>query len=136
MTLCDAGVLFCLVDRTQPKHSAYVQAIRTLNQPLITTWPCLTEAMYLALTRGGWTMQKKLGHLLTDGLLSIYDIQSVDYVRLLQLMEKYRDLPMDLADATLVLAAENTRLTQIFTLDSDFLIYRIHGRQPFDIIAV
>jgi len=39
--------------------------------------------MYLALTRGGWTMQKKLGHLLTDGLLSIYDIQSVDYVRLL-----------------------------------------------------
>ncbi len=92
--------------------------------------------MYLALTRGGWTMQKKLGHLLTDGLLSIYDIQSVDYVRLLQLMEKYRDLPMDLADATLVLAAENTRLNQIFTLDSDFLIYRIHGRQPFDIIDV
>jgi len=51
-------------------------------------------------------------------------------------MEKYRDLPMDLADATLVLAAENTRLNQIFTLDSDFLIYRIHGRQPFDIIDV
>lgn len=81
-------------------------------------------------------MQKKLGQLLTNGLLNIYDIQPADYSRLLQLMEKYQDLPMDLADATLVLTAENTRLNQIFTLDSDFLIYRIHGRQTFEIIAV
>ncbi|NJL48848.1 MAG: PIN domain-containing protein [Leptolyngbyaceae cyanobacterium SM2_5_2] len=136
MILCDAGVLLCLVDRTQPKHVPCTQAINRLAQPLITTWPCLTEAMYLALMRGSWTMQKKLGQLLTDGLLSIYEIQPADYSRILQLMEKYRDLPMDLADATLVLAAENTGLRQILTLDSDFTIYRINGRQTFEIIAV
>lgn len=107
----------CLVDRTQPKHSAYTQAIRRCDHPLITTWSCLTEAMYLALTRGGWVMQNKLGQLLTNGLLNIYDIQPADYFRLLQLMEKYQDLPMDLADATLVLTAENARLNQILVVN-------------------
>ena len=47
MIICDASVLFCLVDRTQPQHSAYKKAVMQSAQPLITTWPCLTEAMYL-----------------------------------------------------------------------------------------
>ena len=51
-----------------------------------------------------------------------------------ELMEKYRDTPMDLADATLVAAAETLNITRIFTLDSDFQVYRINGRTPFEII--
>jgi uncharacterized protein len=61
MILCDAGVLFCLVDRTQPQHVAYQNAVIRLAKPLVTTWSCLTEAMYLSLHRGGWMMQKQLG---------------------------------------------------------------------------
>jgi uncharacterized protein len=61
MILCDAGVLLCLVDRTQPQHQDYQTVVMDLRKPLITTWSCLTEAMYLALHRGGWTMQKQLG---------------------------------------------------------------------------
>jgi uncharacterized protein len=61
MILCDAGVLLCLVDRTQPQHNAYKRAVISLSKPLVTTWSCLTEAMYLALHRGGWLMQKQLG---------------------------------------------------------------------------
>ncbi|MDZ7992295.1 MAG: hypothetical protein RM022_003970 [Nostoc sp. EfeVER01] len=64
MILCDAGVLLCLVDRTQPQHNAYKIAVMHLAKPLVTTWSCLTEAMYLALHRGGWQMQKQLGQLL------------------------------------------------------------------------
>ena len=64
MILCDAGVLLCLVDRTQPQHTAYKSSVLRLAKPLVTTWPCLTEAMYLALHRGGWQMQKQLGQLL------------------------------------------------------------------------
>ena len=78
MILCDAGVLLCLVDRTQPQHTAYRATIPGLAKPLITTWPCLTEAMYLALHRGGWAMQKQLGQLLLDNLLVIYAIQPDD----------------------------------------------------------
>jgi uncharacterized protein len=136
MILCDAGVLLCLVDRTQSQHKAYKSTVQRLVQPLITTWSCLTEAMYLALHRGGWAMQKQLGQLLLDRLLTVYEIQGSDYPRLLALMEQYSDRPMDLADATLVLTAEKTGLRQILTLDSDFLFYRIEDRDTFDIIQV
>lgn len=136
MILCDAGVLLCLVDSSQPKHLAYRGAIQKLTKPLITTWPCLTEAMYLALHRGDWVMQKHLGQLLLNKLLTIYEIEENDYIRLFGLMEKYFDRPMDLADATLVLVAEKTGYHQILTLDSDFLFYRIDNQDTFDIIQV
>lgn len=136
MILCDAGVLLCLVDRTQPQHKAYRNAVIQLASPLLTTWSCLTEAMYLALHRGGWKMQKQLGQLLLDKLLVNYEIQEGDYNRLFELMEKYQDRPMDLADASLVLVAEQTGARQILTLDSDFLFYRISNQDTFDIISV
>jgi len=136
MILCDAGVLLCLIDRTQPQHKVYRSTVMQLVPPLITTWSCLTEAMYLALHRGGWTMQKQLGQLLLDKLLMVYEVQESDYSGLLELMEQYRDRPMDLADATLVLAAERTGNRQILTLDSDFLFYRIGNRDTFDVIQV
>jgi predicted nucleic acid-binding protein len=90
--------------------------------------------MYLALHRGGWQMQKQLGQLLLDKLLVVYNIQESDFSRLLGLMEQYRDRPMDLADATLVLVAEKTGYRQILTLDADFLFYRIQNQGSFDII--
>lgn len=136
MILCDAGVLLCLVDRTQPQHNAYRNLVKSLAKPLVTNWSCLTEAMYLALHRGEWAMQKHLGQLLLDKLLIIYEIQENDYSRLFELMERYRDRPMDLADATLVLAAEKTGYRRILTLDSDFLFYRIGVRDSFEIIPV
>jgi hypothetical protein len=69
-------------------------------------------------------------------LMIIYEIEENDYRRLFELMERYRDRPMDLADATLVLTAEKTGYRQILTLDSDFLFYRIGGRDNFEIIQV
>ena len=50
------------------------------------------------------------------------------------LMEKYQDTPMDLADASLVAVAEARGLKRILTLDSDFYIYRINGKDPFEVI--
>ena len=81
-------------------------------------------------------MQKQLGQLLLDKLLLIYEIQENDYERLLDLMAKYHDRPMDLADATLVLTAEKTGYRTILTLDSDFLFYRIGDQDTFDVIQV
>ena len=50
------------------------------------------------------------------------------------LMEKYQDVPMDLADATLVATAETRRLRRIFTLDSEFRVYRLRGRISFELV--
>lgn len=134
MTLCDAGTLLALVDKKQSKHKLCKTAVTKLPMPLITTWSCFTEAMYLALQRGGWVMQNQLGKLVIERLLTFYEIQEQDYHRLFELIEKYKDRPMDLADATLVLAAECLRLQQIFTLDSDFFFYLINDSAPFEVI--
>lgn len=134
MILCDTGVLLCLVDTDQPMHRAYKAKIATIGRPLLTTWACLAESMYLALGKGGWPMQKTLAEYLQDELVFIYDIKSSDYDRLFALMEKYQDRPMDLADATLVLTAEKTNENRILTTDSDFLFYRIADKRSFDII--
>jgi hypothetical protein len=136
MILCDAGVLLCLVDRTQSLHQPYRKAVISLQKPLIPTWSCLTEAMYLAHRQGGWSMQKQLWQMLTSDLLMLYEIDQEDYERLSALMEQYQDRPMDLADATLVLTAEKTGLDQILTLDQDFYFYRINGKSSFEIIQV
>lgn len=136
MTLCDAGPLLALVDKKQSKHTLCRTAVMKLSSPLITTWSCFTEAMYLALQRGGWVMQNQLGKLLIEGLLTFYEIQEQDYHRLFKLMEKYRDRPMDLADATLVIAAERLCLKQILTLDSDFFFYLINDSEPFEVVQL
>lgn len=134
MILCDAGVLVCLVERNQPLHGEYIRLVGQLEKPLVTTWACMAEAMYLALNRSGWQAQNQLLKFLLNRIVIIYEIQSDDYERLFELMEQYRDRPMDLADATLVLAAEKTAEHRILTLDSDFLFYRIADRGTFDII--
>ncbi len=133
MILCDAGVLFCLCDPTQPKHQTCKEAVQKVNQPLLTSWSCVTEVMYLALHRGGWSMQQRIAKLLLDGLLHIFHIQMEDYERLFALMAQYQDRPMDIADATLVVTAEKTGIKRILTLDSDFLFYRISNKDSFEV---
>ncbi|MGA1263912.1 MAG: hypothetical protein ACO331_08390 [Prochlorothrix sp.] len=61
-------------------------------------------------------------------------LKKADYDRLFALMEQYQNVPMDLADATLVLMAEATGLREILTLDSDFQIYRVHQHETFEIL--
>jgi len=91
--------------------------------------------MHLIHKRGsGWSQQKILLQLLMSPILDIFEILPSDYNRLLTLMEQYQDRPMDLADATLVLAAERTGKRQILTFDSDFLFYRINQTESFVIV--
>lgn len=93
--------------------------------------------MYLAYRRGGWKRQHQLGKLILNKALVIYELPQDSFDRLLVLMERYQDRPMDLADATLVLTAEQTGYRQILTLDSDFLFYRIRNdRDSFAVIQI
>lgn len=99
---------------------------------MVTTWPAFTEAMYLLGEAGGSPAQATLWSILQQGDLEIAVQSSDDYERMRALMHKYRDLPMDLADASLVRLAEERRVQDIFTLDErDFRTYRLHGRQSF-----
>jgi predicted nucleic acid-binding protein len=131
--LVDAGPLVAFLDRGDPDHDRSVEAFRTVSAPLVTVWPAFTEAMYL-LGRS-WRGQKALWSRLETDALRLAPLDEADAPRMRELMEKYRDLPMDLADAALVRVAERESITQIFTLDrKHFSIYRPGRRQRFSII--
>ena len=134
MILTDAGPLVALANRRDRDHRRCVQALVGLSRPLMTTWPAFTEAMYLIGRVLGWTGQVALWRLVERGTLQVVDISADATSRMRALMEQYRDLPMDLADASLVAVAEERRLTRIFTLDSDFRVYRLPRGQHFDIV--
>jgi predicted nucleic acid-binding protein len=131
--LVDAGPLVALIDRADPEHDACVDALKTLRDPLITVWPALTEAM--CLLRESWQAQKALWSRLETDALDLAPLDESDAPRMRELMEKYRDVPMDLADAALVRVAERDTLTQVFTLDrTHFSTYRPGRRRRFVIL--
>ena len=134
MILTDAGPLIAIVDRGEQHHEACVGCLTKFTAPMLTSWPAFTEAMYFLGEAGGWHIQETLWTLCDQGKLEIADHDSQARLRMHKLMEKYQDCPMDLADASLVVLAEDRGLRDIFTLDQqDFSIYRIHGKQPFRI---
>ncbi|MBI2705663.1 MAG: PIN domain-containing protein [Actinobacteria bacterium] len=134
MTLTDAGPLVAVIDADEADHEACLSALDELELPLVTTWPAFTEAMYLLGSAGGIHGQQALSRLLHTERLRIGELSPEAVQRSARLMDKYADTPMDLADATLVAYAEEHDHRRIFTLDSDFDIYRIHGRRRFDVV--
>lgn len=134
MTLVDAGPLVALIDADEADHEACRLVLSTVRLPLTTTWPAFTEAMYLIGRAGGQRGQQALWTLVLSGRLELADLSRQARERSARLMVKYADVPMDLADATLVALAEEMGTRLVFTLDSDFHVYRLHGRQRFEVI--
>lgn len=134
MTLTDAGPLIAIIDADEPDHEACVSALDGLELPLVTTWPAFTEAMYLLAKFGGIEGQRALWRLVHTDRLIIANLSAKAVDRSARLIDQYADVPMDLADATLVALAEERGDRRIFALDSDFHIYRLHGRSRFDVV--
>ncbi|MBW3623757.1 MAG: PIN domain-containing protein [Armatimonadetes bacterium] len=134
MTLTDAGPLVSLINRGDAQHHRCSQALPRLSSPLLTTWPCFTEAMYLLGRIGGHPAQAALWGYLRNDLLRIRASTLEEVERMDALMLQYRDTPMDLADASMVAAAEALQVHRIFTLDTDFYVYRIGGTQAFEVV--
>ena len=135
-TLTDTSPLFALVDaKSQPHEFMRCEALLpALPKPLVTTWPCLSEAMHLTGREGGWSMQKLLAKYLTTGFLLLHTLSSEETMRIFQLMEQYPDTPMDLADASLVALAESAGHTRISSLDSDFYVYRLANGTALEVV--
>jgi uncharacterized protein len=132
MILTDAGPLIAILDRGERDHEACVACLAELTPPMLTTWPAFSEAMYLLEQGSGWRAQDALWGLIQSGDLEIAAQAPELYERMRSLMAKYYDLPMDLADASLVALAEVRGLHDIFTLDqADFRVYRPKRRHFF-----
>ncbi|HEY6329547.1 MAG TPA: hypothetical protein VI756_09420 [Blastocatellia bacterium] len=90
--------------------------------------------MYLLGRLRGWSGQEQLWHLWLSSAVAIYSLTEDETGRMSVLMEKYKDVPMDLADASLIVIAESTGSRQVFILDSDFFVYRVFDKDPLEII--
>ena len=123
MILVDAGPLIALIHKDDAHHATCVAELKSITEPLGTVWPALTEAMYLL--SFSWKAQEALWEMVERGVVNLLDIEGLDLARIRELMKKYKDLPMDLADAALVAVAERERIRRVFTLDRrDFEVYR------------
>ncbi len=130
--LLDTGALVALLDRSDRAHQACADGLRAFAGEIISTEAVLTEATHL-LADSTQAQISALAFFIKGGALLISPSRE-SLERASILMGKYRDVPMDYADATLVTLAEDTGIREVFTLDRrGFSAYRA-GRSPFTII--
>jgi predicted nucleic acid-binding protein len=133
VVLVDTGPLVALFDPSDDDHERCKDALARLRQPRrVTSLAVVTEVVYLL----GFSSAAQLAFLtfVASGALEIAEITAPDVSRAATLMERFADLPMDFADATLVVLAERMRSTAVFTLDRrDFSVYRV-GRRVFRLV--
>ena len=135
MTLSDTGPLVALIDDDDAHHRVCDTAYRVVaTPPLLTTWPCLTEAMYLLEREGGYRYQAALWSMYFREELVLHQLTPAETARMAALMEQYQDTPMDLADASLVAAAESLNLRQVFTIDRQFYVYRLGDGAALEVV--
>jgi predicted nucleic acid-binding protein len=132
VVLADASALVAVLDERDRNHHRCAELLRTIrDSDLLTTCAAFTEAMYLLGSRRGWPGRRALWEVIERGILRVAPEQRDEWSRVAQLMGKYRDTPMALADAQLMALAEDLGGPPIFTLDSDFTIYRLpNGTAP------
>jgi predicted nucleic acid-binding protein len=133
MILADTGFFVALVVRSDRHHrSALESARRYGREGLLTTWPVLTETIHLVQRMVGAPVGQQVLASIENGAAQLFDLTPNHLPRILELMEKYRDLPMDVADASLVICAEASGEGRILSTDRrDFGAYRWKERKPF-----
>jgi predicted nucleic acid-binding protein len=125
--LIDAGPLIALFDRHDNYHHAVAKFLVGTHYHFVSTIAVLTEVSHMLdfninaqLDFFTWVMKNGV---------RIVDITQDDIARIVELITKYSDRPMDFADATLVVASEKNALMHIISIDSDFDIYRLPGKR-------
>ncbi|MBD2385134.1 type II toxin-antitoxin system VapC family toxin [Cylindrospermum sp. FACHB-282] len=133
MIIVDTGFWLALIDQKDTYHQIAKQALKQYNEPLITTWCVVTETCYLLLTRKGVEAQVTFLNSLQQELFTIFNLEAHHTSRIIELMKRYANLPMDLADASLVILAEHLGHGRIFSVDQrDFNTYRWKQSYPFE----
>lgn len=131
--IADSGYLLALSNPRDRYHQECLVVSKTLEGDLITTWPVITETCYLLLKRQGVAAQINLLDKVARQLIFVWAIPDTQINRLKELTLQYADLPMDMADGSLVILAEALGHGRILSTDRrDFQTYRWKNRHPFE----
>ena len=132
MILADTGFFLALANTNDRHHARAGAALAKLREPLMTTWPVMTETCHMLASRLGIGAELAFVRSATRGAFDIFGLDKAHLPRVEVLFEKYRSLPMDLADASLVILAEEAGTGTILSTDTrDFGAYRWKQRKPF-----
>ena len=131
MILIDTSFIVGLISASDQLHRQCLIASASITEEVITTWPCITEAMYLLKHPHA---KEILRVQIEAGIWSVYAPQAQDLMRACDLMRLYADTPMDFADASLVALAETLNIRRILTWDRHFYVYLIHNEIPFEML--
>jgi len=131
--LLDTGAFVALLSRSEKRHTACVATLEAWHGAVVTTEAVLTETVCLLGPR--WSSQKTCLEFMHRGGALLVPSSPASLRRTSVLMERYREVPMDFADATLVALGEELRTDAVFTLDHrGFSVYRLEQRKPFRIL--
>ena len=125
--LIDAGPIIALFDAGDRHHKKALTFLKKNTYRLISTLAVITEVSHM-LDFSSKAQRDFYEWVMCKGII-LSDINQNDMPRILELTEKYADLPMDFADATLVVTSEKTGINTIISLDKDFDIYRLPGKE-------
>ena len=128
--LLDTGPWVALIDKSETMHKKCFKWLQDFSGELYTTEAVLTEVIWLL----NFSTAAQLSALdfVIKGAVNLVPSTQYSLIRVQKLMDKYSDLPMDFADATLVTLAEETQLLNICTLDKkDFILYRLSKNRSF-----
>ncbi len=127
--LLDTGALVAIVNRHDRSHAQLTALLKDYDGRFLTTWPVVAEACSFMPDR----LQGRVLDWIAAADVEIVSIDAgIDFMR--NTMAEYRDLPCDFADASLVYAASQTRVREIWTLDRDFVVFRLPDRTRFTLI--
>jgi uncharacterized protein len=133
MIIVDTGAFVALFNQRDTHHGAALSAFGQVSEPLITTYPVITETCYLLIQLVNQMAQRRFLRALCQDAFQIFQLDRDHLERMAELMEQYADLLMDLADASLVVLAEHLKHGRIWTVDRrDFSTYRWNKTQTFE----
>lgn len=130
--LLDTGVIVALLDRSERLHETCAETVRELEAPLITCEAVIAESCYLLRNLAG--APESVIENVAAGIFQIPFQLSRDTAGVKQVLRKYRDRQIDLADACLIRLADEFGTGDILTLDRDFAIYRWARNKPFNVL--
>jgi len=130
--LTDSGPLVALLDRSDADHEWARKQFDTVNYPVWTCEGVIAETSHLLAASG--MPERAAVELVSRRIVEINFELKANIDRVMSLMTKYHDTPMDFVDACMVVMTEAKKDCQLITIDSDFHIYRRFERQVIPLI--
>jgi hypothetical protein len=129
-TIIDSGPLIALFDKNDKYHTVVMAFFKDFRGEFVTSWAVVTEVTHML----DFNLQVQIDFLkwVEMGALSLYNIEQNELREIIRMMSRYTNVPMDLADSSLMYIAQKEGIKNIVSIDSDFDIYRTIKKQALN----